>query len=73
MFFSAGISTDPAEEYKTVLKLLPNVMLNCVAKEFNFEGRLGKKSFKSLALYKAVQGTNILAHWSLLLNTVHSL
>lgn len=44
------------DEARALSKLMPNLMTNSLAQEFNFDGHGTKLSFKSTKLWELVQG-----------------
>lgn len=56
IYLSTHVSKNEAEEYKSTLSLLRQLMDNSVAKLYSFCGKKGKESFTKLNVWTAVKG-----------------
>ncbi|XP_034247564.1 uncharacterized protein LOC117649178 [Thrips palmi] len=56
IMLSCFVNKEPNKEYKSVMRVLRNVMDNAVAKYYSFDGKGVKRGFKELKLWQSVQG-----------------
>lgn len=59
IFLSSFVkSSDPLKERKTAMKLMAELMRNCVAADMSWAGQRGKQAFSKTQSWKAVKGMN---------------
>lgn len=56
-YLSTFVSKDRELEQKSAVKVMVELMGNCIARNFNFKGNKGKSSFEDSALWTVVKGT----------------